>query len=144
MIAEAKQFAPKETGGVFMGYRARDSIVITNVIGSGPNAVHQSVFYRPDLQYEETQIAKAYAESKRMHTYLGDWHTHPSGILRLSRKDKIALATIAKSKEARIERPIMAILAGENDDWRCHVWEYISRLISLMGPTMRSMRLKMY
>ena len=144
MIAEAKEFAPYETGGVFMGYRVRDSVIITNVIGSGPKAVHKLKSYRPDTDHEQHAIAAIYEESHRMYSYLGDWHTHPSGILRLSGKDKKALAAIAKDKEARVEHPIMAILAGEGDDWRFHVWKFHGRVLSIFVLRLHSTKLRLY
>jgi integrative and conjugative element protein (TIGR02256 family) len=129
MIAEANQFAPKETGGVFMGYRTKDSVVITDMIGAGPEATHELTLYRPDRKYEHAEIARVYERSNRIYSYLGDWHTHPAGLLRLSHKDKIALKAVARCKEARVDQPITAILAGEKDNWRLHVWEYVTSAI---------------
>jgi integrative and conjugative element protein (TIGR02256 family) len=144
MIAEARQFVPKETGGVFMGYRTRDSVVITDMFGSGPNAIHAPTFYRPDLAHERSEIERIYEQSNRMHSYLGDWHTHPSGLLRLSRKDKIALRTVANCREARAERPITAILAGRDERWQFHIWEYAKSAIPFLGIKTVSTRLHIY
>jgi integrative and conjugative element protein (TIGR02256 family) len=137
MVQEARHFAPNETGGVFMGYRTNNSVVITAVIAAGPDAVRTRNCYKPDLIYEQAEIAKIYHRSGRIHSYLGDWHTHPSGPLRLSRKDKEAMRVIAQDAEARAERPLMAILAGGKDDWGCSIWECCKgsiRLFSRISP----------
>lgn len=144
MIVEARHFAPKETGGVFIGYRARGEIVITDVVLSGPNAVHDRRSYRSDPLFESNEIARIYEQSGRMHSYLGDWHSHPAGSFRLSGKDKRALRTIARSEDARAEKPIMAILAGERDDWGIGVWEYFERSIKFVPGAVRSGRIKLY
>lgn len=143
MVKQAQRFAPDETGGVFVGYRVRRSIIITHVIGSGPKAIHAQEYYRPDVLFEQNEIAKIYEASGRMFSYLGDWHTHPSGALRLSRKDKAALAIVANDREARAEHPIMAILAGRGDDWGLHIWEF-SRVLPLLGTRTHSTKLTLY
>lgn len=144
IAAEAVFYAPKETGGIFMGYRTGDSIVITSVIGSGPLASRSAVHYKPDEEFEQNEIARVYESSGRLHSYLGDWHTHPGGILRLSRKDKSALTSIAKYQESGTNRPIMAILAGQSDDWRLAIWEYLEKPFSLFRAKMRLTKLRVY
>jgi integrative and conjugative element protein (TIGR02256 family) len=144
MIAEAGQFAPKETGGVLMGYRTRGSVVITDVVGAGPNATHAQTFYRSDLAHERREIARIYEQSNRMHSYLGDWHTHPAGLLKLSRKDKVALKSVATCKEARVQRPITGILAGQDELWQFHIWEYAKSAIPFIGIGTVSTSLHIY
>src|SRR2546425_707963 len=79
MLAEAERTLPNETGGVLIGYWAVPfrEVVLTAVVGPGPQALHDTDIFIPDPEYQEAEIARCYEESGRLHTYLGDWHTHP-------------------------------------------------------------------
>lgn len=121
MSKEAHRFCPRETGGVLMGYWAGiDQVVITNMIGPGPKAVHRRYFFTPDDQWHVDEIARIYEQSGRVITYLGDWHSHPYGSSGLSIKDFVTLFRVAAYKPARAPRPIMGILHN-NPKWELAV-----------------------
>lgn len=123
LIAEAARHFPRETGGLLLGYWATpfSELVITDAVGPGPRAVHQLTGFHPDTAYQAAEIARRYEASGRLHTYIGDWHTHPNGSHRLSRLDRQTLRRIADYGPARAPIPIMAILAG-GAPWRLAVW----------------------
>jgi integrative and conjugative element protein (TIGR02256 family) len=121
MKREAQRMFPKETGGVLMGYQAASEMVVTSVIGPGPNAVHGGYAFVPDYNYQEEEIARVYEESGRNAVYLGDWHTHPDGLDRLSEADRRTLKIISDHKQARINRPVMVILWGRGE-WSFAAW----------------------
>lgn len=124
MVGEFKRAYPNETGGVLLGYwSAPNSAVITHAIGPGPNAVHDDVSFIPDCSYHESEIARLYEYSGRIHTYLGDWHSHPNSCTELSSTDRRTLSTIAKHKEARVRTPLMAIIA-RHDPPDLRIWQY--------------------
>lgn len=97
------------------------SVVITDVIGPGPDAKHARYSFHPDVVHHDDEIERIYLASGRLHTYLGDWHTHPKGAARTSQKDRKTLRAIATDSFARAPRPLMAILAG-NQNWKIAVW----------------------
>lgn len=105
-----------------MGYWTKDDVVITDVVGPGPNAFHDKHRFYPDSQYQERRVAEIYEQSGRLSTYLGDWHTHPGGSARLSRRDRRTLRAIGRSPDARCDRPVMLVLAGQEDNWVVAVW----------------------
>ena len=117
MIVEADRAYSEETGGVLLGYWPVpfSELVVTGAIGPGPRAVHCKDSFLPDHEYQENQIARGYHASGRLHTYLGDWHTHPNST---------ALRTIATETAARSPVPIMAILAGTSP-WTLRIWRGI-------------------
>lgn len=121
--AEADRTFPLETGGVLLGYWVRpgEEVVIVEAVGPGPGAVHRERRFRPDRDYQEAQIARRYHEFGRYHTYLGDWHTHPSEAPRLSRLDRRTLRAIARDRHARAPMPLMAILA-DGAPWSLVLW----------------------
>lgn len=125
IIDEAKKRLPNETGGCFMGYWINpfEECVITEMIGPGPKAIHRQTSFIPDSKWQEHEIAKIYEESGRVHTYLGDWHTHPNGSMHLSWRDRRTLRRIALCSEARTPVPIMGVLGGSKS-FSMLLWRY--------------------
>lgn len=128
MIAEAEKTSPSETGGALVGYWVANytEVVITDAIGPGPLAVHKEHRFIPDFECHCEQIALLYEQSGRLHTYLGDWHTHPDGTLFLGRQDRSTLKRIASHTPARAPVPLMAVLARQNG-WILQVWCFFPR-----------------
>lgn len=122
MTLEAKRTDPLETGGVLLGYWAdTGEVVVASVVGPGPAAVHRRDRFLPDHAYQEREVALAYRESGRRITYLGDWHSHPSGLGTLSRRDRVTLRRIGNNPGARAPRPLMAIVTSRVK-WDLSVW----------------------
>lgn len=123
MQREADDGFPDETGGILFGYWIRrfDEAVVSEVIGPGPNAQHRADSFRPDADYQERELELFYEEYGRLHTYLGDWHTHPVGPASLSKLDRGTLRRIARHKDARAPVPIMVVMARP-DDWLLRAW----------------------
>lgn len=138
MQLEAQRRAPLETGGVLMGHWAEDQagVVIADVVGPGPKAVHKRMSFVPDHLYQEREIARLYRESGRRVTYLGDWHSHPEGPLELSVIDRLTQLRIGKHLTARAPRALMALVAGGHP-WTLGVWQlerrkwWMSRCVAL-------------
>jgi integrative and conjugative element protein (TIGR02256 family) len=121
MEREADRWVPEETGGVLIGYQDPGDAALIQVetqIGPGPAAVHARHRFKPDAAWQEARIAAAYTESGRIFTYLGDWHSHPQGSAKPSRLDRSTARRIARSREARMSRPLIVILWGGCDDWQ--------------------------
>lgn len=129
-----------------MGYWAEPDVVITDAIGPGPKAVHYKIGFLPDAQFHEMEVARIYGQSGRLSTYLGDWHTHPRGSTRLSRRDKRTLQRIACSSDARCPKPLMAVLAGGKRKWTTDVWRFnrTGFLMSLLGRDVAFLNIVLY
>jgi integrative and conjugative element protein (TIGR02256 family) len=123
---EANSQLPLETGGVLLGYQTSDAstTVVTGAVGPGPAAVHDVRGFSPDTAYQEREIARIYQESGRMTVYLGDWHTHPAGLVGLSWRDRRTLRRISRYAPARLESPVMVVLAGRQH-WKAGGWQYV-------------------
>ena len=126
----AEESFPNESGGALMGYWSEEekTVVITNVVGPGPNAKHARYSFVPDYEFQEQQIAEIYSTSGRLRTYLGDWHSHPDGPASLSNTDKRTLKNIADFPKARAEKPLMILLSGVPAKWKRNAWILKSRL----------------
>lgn len=118
----AQQWGSLEVGGVLAGYWNNDAAVITHFVGPGKNAKHEAWTFVPDHAFHEQEIARLYAASQGTTIYLGDWHTHPSGVARLSPLDKRTLRAIADAPEARCPQPLMVLLAGSGAAWSTQVF----------------------
>lgn len=121
----AEHSFPNEAGGTLMGYWSEDGkeLVVTDVIGPGPAATHKPTSFKPDYSFQEREIERLYNESGRIHTYLGDWHSHPDGPAELSGTDRRTLKNIASFPQARAKNPIMILLSGRPDQWRTTAWQ---------------------
>lgn len=132
MVTEAIRTDPSETGGILLGYHAtnHDAVIVTEIIGPGPEAIHLTSEYEPDYEYQDTQISIIYETRLDEPTYyLGDWHTHTKNISRLSQKDKKTLRTIAKDPGAYAPKPIMIVLKNQGF-WSPVAWQLNKRLVS--------------
>ena len=124
LAVEASTQAPLETGGVLMGYfgKSENTPVILWATRAGSQADHGRDYYRPDCEFDESQIATMYKRSHQQISYLGDWHTHPAPCARLSHRDKRALRRIAVCKSARVGTPLMLVLSYDGQ-WDVAVWQ---------------------
>ncbi|MEX0655325.1 MAG: Mov34/MPN/PAD-1 family protein [Phycisphaeraceae bacterium] len=122
IVHNADHHHPEETGGVLLGYWINDGtdVVITKAVGPGPEAGHRRYGFTPDHQYQEQEIARFYEASGRRLGYLGDWHSHPEGPTKLSRRDCRTLKRIARFGPARNPWPIMLILGNH---WNVGLWQ---------------------
>lgn len=123
IVEEDAQHGPVETGGVLVGYWVSAAeVVITEATTAGPGARHEPKAYLPDAEHDAREIARFYASSARTHVYLGDWHSHPSGGLGLSRRDRQTLRRIARHEDAQAPEPLMAVVGESGDALAVAVW----------------------
>ncbi len=127
-----------------MGYwwHKYNEVVITNIIGPGPKAIHQRHSFRADFEWQQERIHEIYQGSSRHITYLGDWHTHPGSNCPPSRKDLNALRKISECKQARAQFPLIGILYG-SDEWALGIWKYerVKKLKILSSEQIYPMRI---
>ncbi len=123
MVVDHERHDPAETGGIVMGYWVSDhEVVITAATSAGPRAQHRENGYDPDVEHDAAEIARIYAVSGRLHTYLGDWHSHPGSRPGLSRRDRRTLRAIASDAGARAPTPLMVIVASTDSALVAAVW----------------------
>ena len=145
LFVEANDKFPVETGGILMGYRAKDSNepVITDLVGPGPKAKHERENFSPDYDFQCSEVARIYEASGRIITYLGDWHTHPNGSGAMSGKDRRTLYSIAGDSSLRAPVPLMLILASGDPEWAPHLWEGEQSQFFLFIPRLATQRLEL-
>lgn len=120
--ALASTWAPLEVGGILLGYHNAGAAVITHITGPGPNAEHSPNAFHPDHAFHVEVSEQIYRETGGVSRYLGDWHTHPDGSAQLSMIDRRTLRRIARSAQAQCPTPLMMVIAGEPEHWKCRMY----------------------
>ena len=125
LLFEARKHEPLETGGVLLGCRLQErTLLVYDATGPGPRAHHANDSFIYDADYCQRLLHAVFTASHGLITYLGDWHSHPGGALRPSRKDERALRSIALDKDARCPRPLLLLTDGS----RIESWLYDRQL----------------
>jgi len=109
LLAEARRWLLRETGGALLGWRGEEGAVIAAVLGPGPEANHGLRHFEPDVQWQQREGERIYRESGRTIAYLGDWHSHPYGGPYPSRQDRKTARMIADDRAFRAPEPLYAI-----------------------------------
>ena len=118
MVEAARSLYPLETGGVLLGWRDATDRIVVDLIGPGPCALHGRHMFIPDHPWQLSHIRAAFAQSKGDLDYLGDWHSHPSGLAEMSAQDDRTLARLSR----RVGGALMMIAAGADDAWSFGAW----------------------
>ena len=122
----ANESFPYETGGMWMGYLADNGeVVVQKLIGPGSAAKHGPYHFEPDSIYQQTHLEQYFLQSGGRTTYLGDWHTHPLRTTNLSSTDKPTLANLAATPSSQIAHPVMAVLAGAQENWELGAVQFL-------------------
>jgi len=109
---------PNETGGVLLGYidQKLQSIFVVDIL-SAPldSAADPSGFIRGTQGLEE-QIKTAQARTANIVSYLGEWHSHPSGISTKPSEHDIRLLSYLAEILDRDGLPGVMLIVGENQE----------------------------
>lgn len=123
IIEAIEEFLPYETGGILLGYAdVQGNLVVTEIVGPGPDAIHQEDYFLPDGKYQQYEINKAFKASSGQTTYLGDWHSHPFKKPYLSAIDLNTLRKIAGHQASGTDEPVFLIVGTNPLKLKC--WRY--------------------
>ena len=134
MRAEAERAHPNETGGMLLGWTnpGENLIAVCAVTGPGPNAAHHLTAFEPDTAWQQRHLDAVYTATDGSVTFVGDWHTHPSGGFGMSRRDRRTMRHTARTSEARTPHPLMGLLARAPDGtYRLGIWAWAPSIIPL-------------
>jgi integrative and conjugative element protein (TIGR02256 family) len=111
---EAQAWPGVETGGVLIGSIEDGTATITRATGPGPKGQRKPASVYIDGEYTgdvcwEHQRAKEGEEH-----YLGDWHTHPNGVVSLSGMDVQAGITMITSGATFVPEFLSLIVSPED------------------------------
>jgi integrative and conjugative element protein (TIGR02256 family) len=126
-----RHWAPLETGGLMLGWRDGDDRIVAGLIGAGDKAVHARHAFEPDHEFQIEELSRVFAQTDGDLDYLGDWHTHPTGHVAMSWRDRRTLRKIGRTVDDALmvildPCPDRAIIGG----WRHSVERSYFRRIS--------------
>ena len=109
----------RETGGVLLGHhhlRPQPTLDVVHAGDAGPDAVRQPVAFRRDVAHAQALADRAYYTDGSI--WLGDWHTHPAGPARPSRRDLASYRLLFSDAELAFEVFLAVIVVpGQPQDW---------------------------
>ncbi len=106
---EVNRHPGEETGGIIIGFRTPEALIITETTGPGPSAIHLPNSIHFDDKYCLRRARQLQSRGKHLR-YIGDWHSHPYTKLKPSKVDRISFTAKALT-HYRTSFPLM-IIAG--------------------------------
>lgn len=94
---EAQAWPGVETGGVLIGSIEDGMATITRATGPGPKGQRKPASVFIDGEYTGDVCWEHQRATEGQEHYLGDWHTHPNGVISLSGMDVQAGITMIDS-----------------------------------------------
>jgi integrative and conjugative element protein (TIGR02256 family) len=110
-----------ETGGLLVGPPlASDPIIVTHAIGPGPLARHGPTTFSRDTQWCEIELRRI--QEALPVDWIGDWHSHPQGLVRPSGCDLETARSFVLDLELGFESFLICIavpgrLGGQVGAW---------------------------
>lgn len=93
-LAAGQQALPREIGGILLGFRTPQAVVITRVlVVPDPRSSHCTYLRHRGLA--QALMEAAFADAPRVVGYVGEWHTHPNDVPP-SRADRRAIGATAR------------------------------------------------
>ena len=130
IIAEANSKYPLETGGVLIGYRKDNEVIITDMTGPGPDAKHEPLYFDVDTKWTTAKADEIFDSTDGRLRFLGDWHSHPGGYCHPSVLDVKALEKVRDWPKALTPKPLMMIIGHDFSKWT--IWELAEMLRPLL------------
>ncbi len=135
MLELSRRAAPKETGGVLVGYytEAQDCAVVTEVSGAPPDSRSGRGFFVRGTTGLQRRLNRLWHWERRF--YIGDWHSHPGEVPRASATDIAQLEEIANDESRKCPEPIALLIgdgATDGNDVAAYVYPQGVGLIDLL------------
>jgi integrative and conjugative element protein (TIGR02256 family) len=130
----------RETGGILLGFDADElgGLLVMEAGGPGPGAERRPDFFRRDLEHAQRLADEAYTRTTAR--WIGEWHTHPHGVLAPSRKDLRTYRGFLRDPELRFQTFLAVIVGPHDSEWdrpRAAAWLIQPRRVlpALLLPT---------
>jgi integrative and conjugative element protein (TIGR02256 family) len=103
---EIEEGASRETGVTLFGERAGDDFLVLGIAGPGPDALHEQCEYSGNEDYA-TMVFEGLKKDNPNIKHLGELHTHPFRMSKLSGTDREQVKTLLKDYEEFIAGVIL-------------------------------------
>jgi len=101
-------YYPNEYGGVFIGYKSGNNIIITDILIPDSYKNGKTVFVRHPGSLNK-RLSAIHEETNGKINYLGEWHSHPNGSTSPSLTDLNAMKEISDDVKINNPNPILMI-----------------------------------
>ncbi len=110
LIAEARRYRFKESGGPLAGYVSEDdAVVVTHAAGPGRKGVRGLLGVTISGEHAQAFCDDVWRRSGGLFDYVGDWHSHIGFSVRNSASDVIALREMAVHCSSRPTNPVSPV-----------------------------------
>ena len=115
IVSEGAQALPVETGGILLGFRTPEAIVVTRAV-SVPDPPSSRHSYRLRRRRAQALMSAAQVDAPAVIGYVGEWHSHPADVPP-SRTDERALGAAARMAAG----PVALLVPAYPASGRAHV-----------------------
>lgn len=152
IVEECASFPEVETGGILIGKRLHENLVIPFALGSGPKAKRSWTRYSPDFEWQQEALDKLFG--RYLVNYVGSFHRHPGSFCRPSSIDRKTAREIISSPDWNVPEAIFPIiiikggriklfpyyLSRDSKDFQPIPWQIVSHKNQLVRATLRRRR----
>lgn len=132
-----QQALPREIGGILLGFRIPEAVVVTRVlVVPDPRSSHST--YLRHRGRAQTLMEAAFADAPRVVGYVGEWHTHPNDVPP-SRTDRRALEATARLATG----PVALLVPAYPAIGPARLYGFVARARSRSVPVIRQVELKL-
>jgi integrative and conjugative element protein (TIGR02256 family) len=110
----------RETGGILLGHdrdRPRPVLDAVHAGDAGPHAVRQAAAFRRDVPHAQALADLVYRTDGSI--WIGEWHTHPAGPARPSRRDLTSYRRMLSDPELAF-RVFLTVIVIPGEDYGWH------------------------
>jgi integrative and conjugative element protein (TIGR02256 family) len=114
------QQLPNETGGVLLGYidQKLASIFVVDILSAPPDSLEDTTSFVRGVQGLEQELQIARNKTANLVSYIGEWHSHPSGIPPDPSEYDLKLLTYLSNNLNEDGLPgVMLIVSDDNEKW---------------------------
>lgn len=105
-ITDGQRGLPVETGGILLGFRTRDLVVVTRTL-TVPDPISSRSGYLRHHRRAQARLVAGRGDAPPVVGYVGEWHTHPADV-GPSRTDLRALEAVARLSDGPVALVVLA------------------------------------
>nr|WP_199000946.1 ThiF family adenylyltransferase [Flavobacterium sp. ASV13] len=121
--SELDKHYPNEFGGVFVGFKENDLIIVKDILLPDKYENGKTVFIRHPGTLNE-RLQSIFEETSGKIIYLGEWHSHPDASPMPSQTDIKTMKEIAENNEINNINPLLMISKISNDIFESNFFLY--------------------
>ena len=111
-----------EIGGAMVGFESKDGrLIITDIAGPGPKGKCLPFNVMIDGEHSQNFCDQAHRRSNGLWDFVGDWHCHPSFLIRPSEGDQQAMKLLADTPKMPL-RLVSLIYSSWTGRFRLYQW----------------------